>query len=360
MKINITKSFLPPQEQYNKYLSKIWKNGVLTNNGPLLRELEDKLKKHLGVKYLFIVSNGTIALQIAIQALGLKKEVITSPFSFVATTSSMVWENCKPVFADISSKTLTIDPDDIIKKITPETTGIVGVHVYGNPCDVEKIKKISKKYGLPVIYDAAHAFGVKYRGKSILNYGDISTLSFHATKLFHTIEGGAVVTNSDELARKIFLMRSFGQETPEKYAEVGINAKNSEFHAAMGLCVLNKIEKIIGKRKMLCDLYDNLLKSANIVRPTIRTGAEYNYSYYPVILPSEKILLSLQQKLSSRDILTRRYFYPSLNNLFYVGKQSVPVSEDIAKRVLCLPLYYDLRSADVRKIASIICEVNKF
>jgi len=356
MKISITKSFLPTQRQYNKYLSKIWKSGVLTNNGPLLRELEDRLKKYLGVKHVFVVSNGTIALQIAIRTLGLKNEVITTPFSFVATTSSMVWENCKPIFADITSDTLTIDPGEVVKKITSKTTGIIGVHVYGNPCDVEKIQKISKQYNLPVIYDAAHAFGVKYKGKSILNYGDISTLSFHATKLFHTVEGGAIVTNNDELANKIYLMRSFGQETPEKLSEVGINGKNSEFHAAMGLCVLDKVDKIIRKRKELCELYDKLLKgNKGVSRPIIRSGTDYNYSYYPIILPSEEILLNLQQILNKQDILTRRYFYPSLNNLCYVKKQPVLVSEDISRRVLCLPLYYDLNKVDVCTIANIIC-----
>lgn len=357
MKISITKSFLPSQKEYNRYLSKIWKNGWLTNNGPLLKELEERLKKYLGVKHLFVVSNGTIALQIAARALGMKNEVITTPFSFVATTSSVVWENCKPIFADISPDTLTINPDKIVEKITPRTTGIVGVHVYGNPCDVEKIKKISKKYNLPVIYDAAHAFGVKYKGKSILNYGDISTLSFHATKLFHTVEGGAIVTNDDELARKISLMRNFGQETPEKCTAVGINGKNSEFHAAMGLCVLDKVGSIIKKRKVLCDFYDKLLaKKDVVVRPKIRIGTSYNYSYYPIVLPSEKILLNLQQALNKRDIFPRRYFFPSLNKLCYIKNQSAPVSEDISRRVLCLPLYYDLSKSDIRKITDVICE----
>ncbi|NTW22342.1 DegT/DnrJ/EryC1/StrS family aminotransferase [Candidatus Falkowbacteria bacterium] len=354
--INVNKTYLPPAEEYEKLLKRIWENNQLTNNGPLVQELEDKLKKHLGVKHLFLVANGTVALQIAIKALALKGEVITSPFTFLATTTSLIWEGCEPIFADIQKNSLTIDPIEIEKRITPNTSAILGVHVYGNPCEVERIKELSEKYDLPVIYDAAHAFGVKYKGESLLNYGDISTLSFHATKVFHTVEGGAVITNDDDLAHRISYMRNFGQEGPEKFWGVGINAKNSEFHAAMGLCILPQIDGIIARRRVISELYDSLLDSApGISKPLVRAGAEYNFSFYPVILPSEEALLDLQSRLSDEGVFTRRYFYPSLNTLDYVTRQEAPVSEDISRRILCLPFYYDLPDDDVIRIANIIC-----
>lgn len=354
--INVNKTYLPPAEEYQELLQRIWDNNQLTNNGPLVQELEDKLRDYLGVKHLFLVANGTVALQIAIKALALKGEVITSPFSFLATTTSLIWEGCEPVFADIQADSLTIDPAEIEKRITPNTSAILGVHVYGNPCEVEKIRAISEKYRLPVIYDAAHAFGVKYGGKSVLSHGDISTLSFHATKVFHTVEGGAVITNSDDLAHRISYMRNFGQEGPEKFWGVGINAKNSEFHAAMGLCVLPRIDGIISRRRRISEIYDGMfLDEPNISRPLMREDAERNYIFYPVILPSEEALLDLQARLSAQDIFTRRYFYPSLNSLDYVSRQEAPISENISKRILCLPLYYDLSDDDVMRIANIVC-----
>lgn len=356
--INVTKTYLPPLEEYNKYLEKIWDRVFLTNNGPLLQELEAELKEYLGVKHLFLVSNGTVALQVAIKALGLKGEVITTPFSFLATTTSILWEGADAVFADIDRSTLTIDPEQIEKKITDKTSGILGVHVYGNACDIERIDEIAKKYNLPVIYDAAHAFGVRYKGKSILNYGNISTLSFHATKLFHTIEGGAVITDDDALAHKISYMRNFGQEGPEKFWGIGINAKNCELHAAMGLCILPKIGEIIDRRKILCGLYDDSLSDLDsVTRPTIRDGLDYNFSYYPIILPSEEVLFAVQRELGAEQIFPRRYFYPSLNKLDYYVGQSAPVSEDISRRIMCLPLYHDLAESDVARIAEIIRKI---
>ena len=317
-------------------------------------ELENKLRKYFGVRHVFFVSNGTIALQIAIKALELKNEVITTPFSFVATTSSLVWENCRPIFADIESDTLTINPDEIEKKITKETTGIVATHVYGYPCQVEKIKNIATKNNLKVIYDAAHAFGVKFQDKSILNYGDISILSFHATKIFHTVEGGAIVTNNDELAKKLVYMRSFGFKTIESFQGLGINGKNSELHAAMGLCLLPKMKKIINKRKEISEQYDKLFRGLNIDRPKMRENTEYNYSFYPIILPSEEVLNKVVESLKAQYVFPRRYFYPSLNKLEYVASQVAPISEDISRRVLCLPLYYNLKEDDIRAITRII------
>lgn len=357
MTINVTKTYLPPLAEYNKYLKKIWKSRHVTNHGPFVNELENKLKKYLCVKHLFVVTNGTIALQIAIKALELKNEVITTPFSYVATTSSLVWGGCKPIFADVEPDTLTIDPKEIEKKITKKTTGIVATHIYGNPCDVEKIQTIAKKHKLKIIYDAAHAFGVKYKGKSILNYGDISTLSFHATKLFHAIEGGAVITNNDKLAHKISYLRNFGHKTPESFWGVGINGKMTELHAAMGLCNLPKVKEIIKKRKLICNYYDNKLKNTSIIKPFIREKTEYNYAYYPIIFPDEHLLLQSVKALNKQKIYPRRYFYPSLNKLVYTGKQKCKISENISKNILCLPLSHDITIKEIDFITANI--INK-
>src|SRR5690554_5232433 len=254
--ILVTKPFLPPQEEYQHYLNKIWQSGWLTNMGPLSVELEKRLAIHLKVKNLLFVTNGTIALQMAIKALELKGEVITTPFSFVATTSSIVWEGCTPVFVDIDPNSLNIDANKIEAAITPNTSAILATHVYGNPCDVLAIEKIAKKHNLKVIYDGAHAFGVEVYGKSIFEYGDISICSLHATKLYHSIEGGLIITKDPELLRKLAFIRNFGFNGPEAFAELGINGKNSEFHAAMGLANFEYIDAIHKKRKLLTERYD--------------------------------------------------------------------------------------------------------
>ena len=352
--INVTKTYLPPLEDYTGYLKKIWEKGQITNHGPMELELEAKLKKYLGAKHVFFVTNGTVALQLAIKALGLKDEIITTPFSYVATTSSIFWEGCKPIFADINLETLTIDPAEIEKKITPKTTAILATHVYGNPCEVEKIEAIAKNHNLKVIYDAAHAFGVEYKGKGLVNYGDISTLSFHATKLFHTVEGGAVVTNDDDLAFKISYMRNFGHKGQEEFWGLGINGKNSEIHAAMGLAIFPRIEELISRREALSKIYDGLISGTILRRPKILENTKYNFAYYPVIFSSEQSLLKAREELNKADIFPRRYFYPSLNHLGYVGEQEVSVSEEISKKVLCLPLYFELRESEVHTISEII------
>ncbi|WP_151087656.1 DegT/DnrJ/EryC1/StrS family aminotransferase [Hymenobacter baengnokdamensis] len=357
MPINVTQSYLPPLEDYVRYLTGIWERVYLTNAGPLVVELEQRLKDTLGVKHCFFVNNGTIALQIAIKALQLAGEVLTTPFSYVATTSSLVWEGCTPVFVDINPHTLCIDPDLLEAHITPRTVGIMATHVYGNPCDVETIEAIAKRHNLRVIYDAAHAFGVTYKGSSVLNFGDISTLSFHATKLFHTGEGGGIITNDDELAHRISYMRNFGHNGPEAFWGVGVNGKSSELHAAIGLCVLPKVPELIAKRRMLSERYDFLLNSTQCVRPMLQPHTAYNYSYYPIVLPSEEVLLRVRDNLNRHEITPRRYFYPSLNTLNYVKPQPAPVSEDISHRVLCLPLYYDLEVSQVEKIAQFVNEV---
>lgn len=352
--IPVTKSFMPPIEEYIEYLERIWDSNQLTNNGQFVQELETKLKEYLGVKHLFFVSNGTIALQIAIKALDLRGEIITTPFSYVATTSSIVWEGCQPVFVDIDPKTLCIDPDLIEEAITEKTTGILPTHVYGIPCDVEKIQRIAQKHGLKVIYDAAHTFGVKYKGMSLVSYGDVSTLSFHATKLFHTVEGGAIITNDDDLAHRISYMRNFGHKSQEEFWGLGINGKNSEFHAAMGLCNLPHIPEIMAARKQVCELYDELLAGSGLTRPVIPEGTEYNFAYYPVLFPSEDSLLQARDRLNEIQIYPRRYFYPSLNNLPYVKQYSFPIAEVASPCVLCLPLYLGLNQDEVRLICRVI------
>jgi dTDP-4-amino-4,6-dideoxygalactose transaminase len=354
--INVTRTFFPPLEEYVEYLKGIWERKHLTNHGPLVLQLEEKLKGHLECPHLFFLNNGTIALQIAIKALGLKGKVITTPFSYVATTSSIVWENCEPVFVDIDPHTLCIDPLEIEKAITPDTTGILATHVYGHPCDVEAIGRIAEKNNLKVIYDGAHAFGVRYKGESLMNFGDVTTLSFHATKIFHTGEGGAVMTRDAGTAHRLSYMRNFGHNGQEAFWGLGVNGKSSELHAAMGLSVLPYIDTIINSRRDVCEAYDELLKDSSLKRPGHDRDASYNYAYYPVIFPSEEALLAVREALNREEIFPRRYFYPSLAELGYVKHYEVPVARDISRRIACLPLYHDIEMQEVRHIASLILQ----
>ncbi|WP_297337045.1 DegT/DnrJ/EryC1/StrS family aminotransferase [Algoriphagus sp.] len=339
--IPVTKPFLPPISQYQEYIEGIWKRNWLTNNGPLVNELELKLKDYLNVDNVLFVSNGTIAIQLAIKALGLKEEVITTPFSYVATTSSLVWEGCTPVYVDIDPDTLNIDPKKIEDAITPKTTGILATHCFGNPCDIDSIQKIAKKYHLKVIYDAAHCFATKYQGRSVFEFGDISTTSFHATKLFHTVEGGGVFTNDKGLAEQIAYFRNFGHDGPEQFMGVGINGKNSELHAAMGLVNLGFIDSILVKRKQQTDYYQKILKGLPLKTIKLQDYEGFNYAYFPVVFDSEDITLKAKKILEDNQIFPRRYFYPSLSKLSYVTGKT-PVSDDISSRILCLPVYYDL------------------
>jgi dTDP-4-amino-4,6-dideoxygalactose transaminase len=352
-KINVTKTFLPPREIYDRYLNGIWESGWITNNGPLTKELTDQLKGFLGVDELVLCNNGTIAIQIALKALNITGEVITTPFSYVATTNSILWENCTPVFADIREDDFCIDASRIEEKITERTQAILAVHVYGLPCDVEKIEAIAKKHNLRVIYDAAHAFGVQYKDKSILSYGDISTCSFHATKLFHTVEGGAVIAKDPELSKRLQLLHMFGH-IGDEYFCLGINGKNSEFHAAMGLSVLPFVKDIIAKRKTIFSIYDEMLNLEKISKPKSVLSFDYNYAYYPVLFENEATLLRVREMLEKNGIFTRRYFYPSLNQLHFIKYQSCPVSENISKRILALPLFYELEKTAIERISQII------
>ena len=355
MMINVTKTFLPPFEEYIGFLKRAWDNEWITNNGELVRELEQILKEYLSVNELFFCSNGTIVLQIALKALGVTKKVITTPFSYVATANAILWQGCQPVFVDIDVNTFCIDANKIEAAITEDTEAILATHVYGLPCDIERIEGIAKRYNLKVIYDAAHAFGCNYRGNSLLNYGDISTCSFHATKLFHTVEGGCIIPKDEELARKILLYRSFGH-IHDDYFSVGINGKNSEFHAAMGLAILPKVPSIINERKKIFEIYESLLPT-NIMRPSYQIkDFQYNYAYLPVVFKDEKTMLKIKEDLAKKEINARRYFYPSLNQVPQTKdfNNSCPISESISSRVLCLPLYVGLKEHEIELIVNVI------
>lgn len=353
-KINVTQTYLPPYEEYERQLKRAWDSKWITNNGELVRELEERLKDYLGVKHLFFTSNGTVVLQMAIKALGLTGEIITTPFSYVATTNAILWEGCTPVFADIDPVTFNIDPLQIEKVITPNTQAILATHVYGIPCDIDGIQRIADKHGLKVIYDGAHAFGCTLDNKAVLAYGDISTCSFHATKVFHTVEGGCVITSDDHHAEKLRLYRSFGH-IGDDYYDIGINGKNSEFHAAMGLAVLPHMGMLIQSRKIASQLYNSLLSGKGLKMLEIDEKLIFNYAYYPVVFETEDQMSIVKNALQDENINTRRYFYPSLNNLpFFERKASMPISEDISSRVLALPLYSELEKEDIIRICSII------
>ncbi len=356
--IPVTLPFIPPKEDYDILLHGIWKRQWLTNMGPLASDLEMKLKEHLGVEHLLFVTNGTVALQMAIKALDLKGEIITTPFTYVATTSSIVWEGCTPVFVDIDSKSLNIDPTKIEAAITAKTSAIVATHVYGNPCDVVAIEKIAKKHKLKVIYDAAHAFGVKVNGTSIFNFGDISTCSLHATKLFHSGEGGLVITKEPKLLKELAHIRNFGHDGPENFYNLGINGKNSEFHAAMGLANLNYIQAIHDQRKLLTDRYDEKLKNFNAIKPLWHKDSKSNYAYYPIVFENEALLLKCIDLLKMNEIFGRRYFYPSLSHsLPYLESKPLKWVDDISKRVFCLPLFFNLTIEEVDMICRLLLRV---
>jgi|SRR5690554_1275439 len=355
-KILVTKPFLAPREEYEAYIAKIWNNQWLTNMGPLAIELEEKLEKHLDVKELLFVSNGTIALQMAIKALELQGEIITTPFSFVATTHSIVWEGCTPVFIDIEEGSLNIDPNQIEAAITENTSAILATHIFGNPCDVEAIQRIADNHNLNVIYDAAHAFNIEIDGNSIFNYGHVATCSFHATKIYHTGEGGLVVANNSDLIKKLSYIRNHGLNEDGGFASIGTNAKNSEFHAALGLVNLKYLDEILKKRKRICEIYEDRLQG-KVSFQIWKDSATRNYCYLPVIFESEEQLLRVKKHLEVHQVYTRRYFYPSLaSSLPYMNPVVLPISKSISERCLCLPIYCDLSSEQVHRVCDLILE----
>jgi dTDP-4-amino-4,6-dideoxygalactose transaminase len=358
--IMVTRATLPPLEEYIGYLEQIWSSHLLTNNGPLVRKLEDQLRDYLGSPHLWFVNNCTTALQITIKALGLQGEIITTPFSYVATTGVILWENCIPVFVDIRPGDLTIDPEQIEAAITPRTCAILATHVYGFPCDVAAIEAIARRHGLKVIYDAAHAFGCRLDGRPLAAYGDVSCFSFHATKAFHTTEGGAIVVNGDPgLAERVRLMRAFGHQGDD-HRFLGVNGKNSEFHAAMGLCNLPRFATNLALRRIQHDGYSRLLAGSplRLPRPQAK-DLSYNYAYFPVLLPDELAVLRSLSSLAQLDIHPRRYFYPSLNRVPYVNGRDCPISEQASKTVLCLPMSEQVTSVLQETIIDTLLRENR-
>ena len=353
--IYVTRSVVPDSKIYSDYVAQILTSRNLTNSGALAKELEAKLCSFLDVPHLALCTNGTLALQLSLRATECAKgEIITTPFSYVASVSAILWEGYTPIFADIDEETLCLDPRNLKNTLSEATAGIVPVHVYGNACDVEAINSFAAAHNLTTIYDAAQAFGCEYKGKSLSTYGDFAALSFHATKVFHTVEGGGVVCHSDKAFHKLGLLRAFGH-IGDTYYTLGINAKMTELHAAMGLCLLDKVNDNIAGRKRVSEQYDSLFPSQGLRKPKLRDNLSYNYSYYPIIFESAGIMQKALSALKDEKIFPRRYFYPSLNTLPYLKQRaSCPVSEDIASRVLSLPLYTELDPAIVERIMRII------
>jgi dTDP-4-amino-4,6-dideoxygalactose transaminase len=354
--IPVTKSFLPPLEEYTSQVQRAYNNGWLTNRGALVLELEDELTEYLQLEQakILLMNNGTIPLQIALKCLAQGGDVITTPFSYVATTSAIVWEGCTPVFVDIHPEYLTIDETKIEQAITEKTTCILATHVFGNPCNIEEIERIAKKHSLKVIYDGAHAFGVNYKGKSIFEYGDVTTCSFHATKLFHTGEGGAIFCKDPALFHQLYYSHNFGHDGPLAFHGLGINGKMSELQAAMGLAVLPYMQEILKERSKVVAYYDDNLKTDRLSRIKIRKETDWNSAYYPVLFESEDQLLEIEKSLHDIEVFPRRYFYPSLTNLPYVPPSSCEIASSVSSRILCLPLFYGLNENEVKGIASII------
>lgn len=353
----VTAPSLAPLEEYKEILEGVWENGILTHNGPLVQRLEKEVAAYMNLRNACIVVNGTVALQLPIRAMKLQGEIITTPFTWVATISAIIWENCRPVFVDIDPKTLNIDPSKIEAAITHKTSAILPVHVFSNPCDIETISSIAKRHKLKVIYDAAHAVCTNYKGRSLLEYGDCSATSFHATKLFNTGEGGACVTTNDELHEQLKRMRFFGHDEQKEIVEDGQNGKMTEIHAALGLANLKHMDKVCQRRKEIFYAYYEQLKELDFLAFQQFDPDAYNFSYMPIIFDSEERLLKVDSLLKKNNILGRRYFYPSLNTVKTLGAYTpMPVSESVAKRILCLPSFTDLASAKIEEVSQLIKE----
>jgi dTDP-4-amino-4,6-dideoxygalactose transaminase len=367
--INVTEPFLPPLEEFVKYLETIWKRKILTNGGPYHQQLESELCNYLGVKYISLFSNGTLALMIALNALKLSGEIVTTPFSFVATTHALWWNNIKPVFTDIEPGTFNLDPDKIEAAITPKTTAILPVHVYGNPCNVERIGKIANRYGLKLIYDAAHAFGTKINGTSVADYGDLTVLSFHATKVFNTFEGGAIISHDEKTKEHINQLKNFGITDETTVVSPGINAKMNEFQAALGILQLKYVDEAVSRRKLLTEIYREALKGVTgITFQHDLSGVTHNYAYFPVLIDPVKFGRTrddVYNELRKSNIFSRRYFYPLISQFpTYRGLDSaqpgkMTVAEKITEEILCLPIYPDLEISTVNTICDIVKSLRK-
>ena len=368
-KINVTQPSLPDLKDYIPYLEDIWKSKWLTNNGKYHQQFEQELKEFLEVKQVNLFTNGTLALITALQALRITGEVITTPYSFVATTHALHWNGIKPVFCDIEPDTMNLDPDKIEALITPQTTAIMPVHVYGNPCNVDKIQKIADKFSLTVIYDAAHAFNVRLDNESILNYGDLSILSFHATKVFNTIEGGAIICHDKKLKEQIDYLKNFGFAGETKVIAPGINAKMNELQAALGLLQLKRVEADISKRKEIAEQYRKELRDMQgITVLEDIAGVQHNYSYFPILVDSSKYGKSrdeLYNYLKEHNIYSRRYFYPLISNfsmyrtLDSAHPDKLSIANKIAEQVICLPIYPELSEDIIKRITNLLININE-
>ena len=368
--ITVTSPLLPPLEEFIPYLQQIWDSKWITNNGHFHQELEEALAEYLGVEYISVFTNGTLPLITALQALRIQGEVITTPYSFVATTHAIWWNGLKPVFVDIDPVTGCINPDKLEAAITPRTCAIMPVHVYGTPCDVERIDAIAKKYNLKVIYDAAHAFGVTYKGKSVLEYGDISTLSFHATKTYNTIEGGALVCHSAEMKMQIDYLKNFGFAGETEVVGPGINSKMDEIRAAYGLLNLKHVDAAIARRKEVARMYVEALqgiKGITLYQPIVESFASnlsplasrLNYSYFPIFVDEEQYGISrdaLYEKMKANNVLGRRYFYPLITDfdpykdIPSAHPANLPTANKIANQVICLPMHHALNEEGVKRV----------
>lgn len=361
--IYVTQPYLPDLKEFIPYMESIWDNKILTNGGPMHERLEKELCNYLGVNEVALFNNGTIALLTALQALRITGEVITTPYSFVATAHSLLWNGIKPIFVDIDPVTLNMDPDSIEAAITPQTTAIMPVHCYGNPCDVDKIQRIADNYNLRVIYDAAHAFGVNDAGGSVLRHGDLSTISFHATKVFNTFEGGAIICPDKKTKTRINNLKNFGIVDETTVVAPGINGKMSEINAAFGLLQLKHVDSAIARRKEIDMYYREALAGVDgitLIAPTGQLRA--NYSYFPILIEDDFRMdrEALYAFLKAQDIFSRRYFFPLISEFpMYRGmpssaKENLPVANNVARRVLCLPIYPDLSHSDQTRIISLI------
>lgn len=348
--IPFTKPFLPNRKVYDEFVDGIWERNWITNHGPLVEALEKNIAEYLGVKHVSFVSSGTMALQLMLKMLPPSGEVITTPFSYAATTGALAWQGYTPIFADILPGKLTIDPERVREKITPQTKAILATHIYGNACEVEALELIGKEFSLPILYDGAHCFGSRYADKSILKYGDMSILSTHATKLYHTVNGGFVISKNAGQKLAIDRMRNFGHNGQNNFERVGINGKNSEFHAAMGLAILENIGEIVNRRKKQSAYYFQNLMDSNFELIEIKNAGETNGAYFPVICRSKQKSQDLMDSAKSAGIELRRYFNPSLNTLDYVNYSPCPIAESISERIICLPLYHDMTRDDQDKV----------
>lgn len=357
MRIPTTKPYLPSRKRYKEMVDQIWDSQWLTNNGQFLQRFEKEVENFLGSQNTSVVTSGTTALQLALKTLEPGGEIITTPFSYVATTSAIVWEGYTPVFADIDAGTLCIDPTEVEKKITKNTRAILATHVYGNPCDIEALERIAAEHHIPLFFDAAHAFGTTFKGRSVLNSGDISVLSFHATKLFHTVNGGAVICKTAEVKNQIDRFRNFGHIGVNEFDGVGINGKMCEFHSAMGLLNLEAAANLIDQRRAQWNFYRKGIEGSKLKTISLSDEEGYNGAYFPVIFPDGSKLQKAIDLAHNRGIELRKYFNPSLNKLNYVTGSSCPISEDISERICCLPQYHELTLKEQTEVLELILSV---